>query len=387
MTTISAHLKKYNNNHPVNILQRHNERRPGMRHSNKNINPERTHLNRHHILGSYDVSKSYTERIKDKLETDWTNRTIKGKNQHGTYEYEAKVKPATVTMVAWTVQFGEVPDNISEDAYEEAILEAGKFLADRYNHVIGCDLHKDESTIGLHLQLVPIDKNGKLNANGIYRKKEMYTVQEELLDYMAEKFPAFGFERQSPVNKLVPDGTDYTVYQALTDEIQNQRLELMTEKAYLESEAERLSEQETELVEREASLNVLDKDLADKAKALDSREQTLNEYESAINAGAEGRLAELQAGFQSLEHEKKRLEKKEQELEKERKKITATALRVQALVDEFREAYGKDKPVRPLTEAQRQNLRAIARQGGDDVERLNEFNYNAIDKELKDLGL
>ena len=104
-SSISLHFEKHKGS--TGGLQRHNEREPGQRHSNKNIKPDRTKDN---IFLKPKDDRTYGERVDDRLEAG--------------YRGAKAIRKDAVKMVEATVQLGGDITKESEEMQIEALKEA-----------------------------------------------------------------------------------------------------------------------------------------------------------------------------------------------------------------------------------------------------------------------
>ena len=164
-SSISLHFEKHKGS--TGGLQRHNEREPGQRHSNKNIKPDRTKDN---IFLKPKDDRTYGERVEDRLEAG--------------YRGTKAVRKDAVKMVEATVQLGGDITKESEETQIEALKEAYEELKEMYGeeNIISAVIHVDETTPHLHCDFVPLTKRGNLSAKDVIGdKKKMRRTQEKFL--------------------------------------------------------------------------------------------------------------------------------------------------------------------------------------------------------------
>lgn len=213
MATISLHFQKMNSENYG--LQRHNERQPGRKHSNKNIKKELTSQNTNFGPQVYSSSSSYAERVDAILKENWNNTYTRKLRNGETKTIERKLRKDAVTIVSTTVNFGGLDESF--DDYDSLLTESANYLNKHYKHMVFCDFHVDEETPHLHYGFVPLTEDGKLNAKEVVMSKEKLTKsQEDFLNHMQQKFPNLNFDRQSLKDKVAKDGTNYEVYQEMS---------------------------------------------------------------------------------------------------------------------------------------------------------------------------
>lgn len=244
---ISLHYTKHKgNNAGVNGLQRHNERKPGQKHSNKKIDDQRTEDN----VFLKSAPKTYYKAIEDKISENRKNG-MKG------------VRKDAVRMVEATVQLsGKVLDQ-PEEKQEEVLRDMYEWLKDEHgeDNIISAVIHKDETSMHLHFDFVPITEEGKLSAKEILSKGKLKYKQDSSLKHVQDKHPAMHFKRGGGETKGLSQ-KDFEAFKTLQEE----------KETMLDEYTEALDEQDDELNERE--------DL------LDKREETLNEKEGTLNKNA-----------------------------------------------------------------------------------------------------
>lgn len=294
-SSISLHFEKHKGS--TGGLQRHNEREPGQRHSNKNIKPDRTKDN---IFLKPKDDRTYGERVDDRLEAG--------------YRGTKAIRKDAVKMVEATVQLGGDITKESEETQIEALLEAYEELKKMYgeDNIISAVIHVDETTPHLHCDFVPLTKRGNLSAKDVIGdKKKMRRTQEKFLEAMQERVPRAKFARLEP-EKAQFNGLDQKLYEKMTasikeredklcdreDYIEDQEIKLENKEEQLNQLKETLEAKENEIRARERQVEkdedgiVFDRDaLMDKEQRLAERAQELREREEAI-AETASKLAE-----------------------------------------------------------------------------------------------
>lgn len=148
---------------------KHNER-VFETHSNKDIDPSRSHLN--YELTDRDRSVSYEKQIKDYVnENKISNRAI---------------RKDAVLCDEWIITsdkaFFEKLDQEQTRAFFET---AKKYFAENYGeaNIAYASVHLDESTPHMHMGVVPFE-NGKLSSKAMFGREELKHIQEDLPRYM-----------------------------------------------------------------------------------------------------------------------------------------------------------------------------------------------------------
>ena len=154
---------------------RHNER-IFKNHSNKDIDPNRSHLN--YELTDRDHSVSYEKQIKDYVnENKISNRAI---------------RKDAVLCDEWIITSDKsFFEKLSEEETREFFETAKNYFAENYgeDNIAYASVHLDESTPHMHMGVVPF-QDGKLSSKAMFDKEELKKIQEDLPKYMNEH----GFE-------------------------------------------------------------------------------------------------------------------------------------------------------------------------------------------------
>lgn len=154
---------------------KHNER-VFDKHSNKDINPERTHLN--YELTDRDRSISYEKQIKKYINENKISKRA--------------IRKDAVLADEWVItsdkQFFE---NLSAERTREFFETAMRYFAENYgkSNIAYANVHMDESTPHMHMGIVPM-RDGKLSSKAMFTREELRHIQEDLPRYMNEH----GFE-------------------------------------------------------------------------------------------------------------------------------------------------------------------------------------------------
>ena len=239
--------------------------------------------------------KNYTQKIQERLDQRSNKR---------------KVRADAVVMCQFIITsdnefFKTITAEQERDYFERAV----KFIANRYgqDNLISAEVHKDERTPHLHVQITPI-RNGKLCAKEIFNKTEMKALQT---DFANEVGTVFGLKRG--------------------ESRENKRKHLSVE------DYKNKTKQEQLILEQQA-LKQADKEL----KAIRQRQEeekerlrlSIIEVDKIIEEKTKYGLAELETTFNAKIAEKnKELEKKTDEINKLDTKIEEKNNEGQALVD------------------------------------------------------
>lgn len=298
-SSISLHFEKHKGS--TGGLQRHNEREPGQRHSNKNIKPDRTKDN---IFLKPKDDRTYGERVDDRLEAG--------------YRGTKAIRKDAVKMVEATVQLGGDITKESEETQIEALKEAYEQLKEMYGeeNIISAVIHVDETTPHLHCDFVPLTKRGNLSAKDVIGdKKKMRRTQEKFLEAMQERVPRAKFARLEP-EKAQFNGLDQKLYEKMTASIKEREDKLCDREDYIE-------DQEIKLENKEEQLNQLKETLEAKENEIRARERQVGKDEDGIVFDRD-----------ALMDKKQRLAERAQELREQEEAIAETTNK---LADKTRE--------------------------------------------------
>ncbi|HEO3643113.1 TPA: plasmid recombination protein, partial [Streptococcus agalactiae] len=156
---------------------KHNER-IFEKHSNKDIDTSRSHLN--YELTGRDRSVSYERQIKD-----YVNENKSSKRG---------IRKDAVLCDEWIITSDkEFFEKLSQEQTRKFFETAKNYFAENYGetNVAYASVHLDESTPHMHLGIVPM-RNGKLSSKVMFNREELKHIQEDLPKYMNEH----GFELQ-----------------------------------------------------------------------------------------------------------------------------------------------------------------------------------------------
>lgn len=151
---------------------RHNER-IFENHSNKDIDPEKTHLN--YELTDRDRSISYDRQIKQYINDNKISKRALRKD--------------AVLCNEWIITSDKAFfENMSPDQIKNFFETAKNFFAERYgnSNIAYAMVHLDESTPHMHLGLVPM-QNGKLSSKSLFGSRDqLKEIQEAFPKYLNE---------------------------------------------------------------------------------------------------------------------------------------------------------------------------------------------------------
>lgn len=310
----------------TNGLARHNERQPGMKHTNTNIKNERTKDNI--TLVTSDLS--YPKRIEKIIDEQHTSKR--------------KVRHDAVRLITTTVELGGDIRNKPEKEQIEFLMATYDYLKNEYgeNNIAHASIHVDETCPHLHFDFVPI-KDGSLNARSVVgNKKDMKTTQNKLLKTMQDKFPQHDFKRKNATVK----GIDRKIWQNIQDQKKKVEAEINEKISNFNRNAKiklsELDEKEQKLIsyanglkEREGRLNASEENLKTKqdnfelyqkntVKKLKDKETQLNQRsEDVVKNEAKQDKKELMLNQREIELNQynERLKEKEKENEEKEKEI------------------------------------------------------------------
>lgn len=352
-STLAMHVTKHK--HGTRGQQRHNERKEGQKHRNRNIDPTRTKDN---VWLKPDDGKTYNERIQAILEENYTGKR--------------KPRFDAVKMCEITVQIGgDLAENGTEEEQVEALKQAFEELRETYGekNIVSAVIHVDETTPHLHFDFVPITKKGGLSAREVVGDRaQMRKTQARFLQAMQERCPECKFERKKDG---AMNGMEQKLYEKMTAALKAKETEIWDREEEVEDREIKVEKQENQLnalqatlqakeadliarerqVEKDADGVVFDRDaveakeaklaeraqelraqeeaivetankLADKTRELNARAEDLQMREEALRA-SEGLLEARRA--QELENARKEAEQIKEDAREEAKGIIARA--------------------------------------------------------------
>ena len=253
---VALHFIKHKaNTSDINGLQRHNERQPGGRHGNKNIDDTRTKDN----IFLIEDDRKLNKRVEDTI-VENRNGGLKGVRQNA------------VRMVEGTVQLsGKVLDQ-PEEKQIELLKDSFEYLQDTFGkeNFVSAVIHLDETTPHLHFDFVPIE-DGRLTAKTIISPNRLRKYQADFLKHLQDNYSDLNFQRGTgETNELT-----FEAFKRLKDE-----------KARIEKEQDarddELDKREEELNNREDKVEKTESEQAEKSKNLDKRDSDITQREAKV---------------------------------------------------------------------------------------------------------
>ena len=335
--------------------QHHTERfNADRKHRNKMIDPEKSKDN---INLRPDLEGSYQERFDNIVNSD----RYKGRRKKdGTPVIAENGKNAATKMIQVTVNIGRADENgkklddLSDDEITELLKnDVYPMMRDWFGgdaNVIGAAIHRDESKPHLHLDVVPITKDGKLSAKKMLgNENNMRFHQREWLEKMQERRPDLNFSRKqnqktnglemeklkeltaiaeekgedkaynlvSYMRGLDKKRTDaeWEKINADKDTLEQVGAEQLKYTNELNAFSEQLNSTHNELNEREMALNGRERALKGRANMLNERERNIEER---VNTAFKERESELKGRENTLNERERNIEERVNTAFKER---------------------------------------------------------------------
>ena len=256
-STLAMHITKHKNG--TRGQQRHNERKEGQKHRNRNIDPTRTKDN---VWLLPDDGRTFNERIESILEENYTGKR--------------KVRSTAVKMCEITVQIGgDLAENGTEEEQVEALKQAFEELKETYGetNIVSAVIHVDETTPHLHFDFVPITKKGGLSAREVVGDRaQMRKTQARFLQAMQERCPECKFERKKDG---AMNGMEQKLYEKMTAALKAKETEIWDRE-------EEVEDREIKVEKQENQLNALQATLQAKEQALVARERQVEKDEDGV---------------------------------------------------------------------------------------------------------
>ena len=309
ISTISLHFEKYK--YPSPGLQRHNERKPGQKHSNKNIRADKTKNN---IFLKQPDGLSITRRVNDRIKDG--------------YKKEKGIRSDAIKLIEATVQLGgEIGQAdewkqilVLEHAYEELKKIYGE------ENIVSAVIHVDETTPHLHMDFVPLTKDGRLSARDVLGNKgKMKKTQENYLKSMQERFPELNFQRKQDE---ITNGLEQKLFEKFTHLLREEKEEFELERDEWLKEVAKLEERERALEEREKAFeNYREKtnETINQWRGYISKERHSIEIDKKANEQKANELQEkelkLKAKEQELLEQTQELDKRESDVKEKETKV------------------------------------------------------------------
>ena len=268
---VSLHFKKYKaNSGEINGLQRHNERQPGGRHGNKNIDDARTKDN----IFLIEDNRKLNKRIEDTI-VENRDGGLKG------------VRKNAVRMVEGTVQLSGKALDQPEERQIELLKNSFEYLQDTFGkeNFVSAVIHLDETTPHLHFDFVPIE-DGRLTAKTIISPNRLRKYQADFLKHLQDNYSDLNFQRGTGEY----NGLSFEAFKRLKDEEARVNKELDDREDALDDREDKLDEEvkalyqdkEKELKDKEEKLKQGKSDLDEKVKALYQDQQKLKQDKSDL---------------------------------------------------------------------------------------------------------
>lgn len=184
MSYLVCHIEKYTKG-SVFGLQKH-EQRENENYSNKEIKIEESKNNLNLLR---DEKINYLKEI---------DRIIK---ENKTSERAIR-KDAVLCVSSIISSDREFFNNLTEHQTNEFFRSALEFYKEKFGeeNIVSAIIHKDETTPHMHINFVPITKDGRLSAKSIINRNSLRKIQKELPKYLQEK--GFNIERGVEGNKV-----------------------------------------------------------------------------------------------------------------------------------------------------------------------------------------
>lgn len=172
MSYVVARMEKYKSNQLSGIYN-HNER-VFKNHSNKDIDPSRSHLN--YELTNRDKTQTYHKQIKEHInENRISSRGI---------------RKDAVLCNEWVITSDKTFfESLDQEQTKKFFESAKSYFAEKYGeaNIAYASVHLDESTPHMHLGIVPM-KDGKLSSKALFGNREkLREIQDELPKYLNEQ--------------------------------------------------------------------------------------------------------------------------------------------------------------------------------------------------------
>lgn len=169
MSYIVARMEKYKSSQLSGIYN-HNER-VFKNHSNKDIDPSRSHLN--YELTNRDRTQTYHKQIKEHInENRISSRGI---------------RKDAVLCNEWVITSDKTFfESLDQEQTKKFFESAKNYFAEKYGeaNIAYASVHLDESTPHMHLGIVPM-KDGKLSSKALFGNREkLREIQDELPKYL-----------------------------------------------------------------------------------------------------------------------------------------------------------------------------------------------------------
>lgn len=328
-STLAMHITKHK--HGTRGQQRHNERKEGQKHRNRNIDDSRTKDN---VWLKPDDGKTFNERIQAILEENYTGKR--------------KPRFDAVKMCEITVQIGgDLAENGTEEEQVEALKEAFEELKEQYGekNIVSAVIHVDETTPHLHFDFVPITPKGGLSAREVVGDRaQMRKTQARFLEAMQKRVPYAKFERKKE-NQF--NGLEQKTFEKMTAALKAKEAEVWDREDHVE-------DREIKVEEQENQLNALQATLQAKEQALIARERQVEKDEDGVVFDRD-----------AVEAKEAKLAERAQELREREEAIAETASK---LADKTRELNARGEDLQTREEALRASERLLEARKAQELE-------------------
>ena len=317
-STLAMHITKHKNG--TRGQQRHNERKEGQKHRNRNIDPTRTKDN---VWLTPDDGKTFNERIESILEENYTGKRT--------------VRSTAVRMCEISVQIGgDLAENGTEEEQVEALKQAFEELRDQYGekNIVSAVIHVDETTPHLHFDFVPITPKGGLSAREVVGDRaQMRKTQARFLEAMQQRVPSAKFERKKD-NQF--NGLEQKTFEKMTAALKAKEAEVWDR----EDEVE---DREIKVEKQENQLNALQATLQAKEQALIARERQVEKDEDGVvfdRDAVQAREAKLAERAQELREQEEAIAETASKLADKTRELNARAEDLQTREEALRASEG-----------------------------------------------
>lgn len=164
--------KKYTRGRSLALLK-HNER-IYINHKNKSIDPEKSPDNIFVII----------DRDRDKDSITYLCDRLKKLNDENRAQGKRGIRKDAITMCEWVIT---KPDNVKDDM--PFFYFTTEFFKERYGkeNIISVNIHYDENRPHMHIDFMPITKDGRLCAKDLENKISLSRINDELERYLHER--------------------------------------------------------------------------------------------------------------------------------------------------------------------------------------------------------
>ena len=354
-STLAMHITKHK--HGTRGQQRHNERKEGQKHRNRNIDPTRTKDN---VWLTPDDGKTFHERVESILEANYTGKR--------------KPRFDAVKMCEITVQIGgDLAENGTEEEQIEALMESFEELKETYGekNIVSAVIHVDETTPHLHFDFVPITKSGGLSAREVVGDRaQMRKTQARFLEAMQKRCPEYKFERKKE-NQF--NGLEQKTFERLTAALKAKEAEVWDRE-------DKVEDREIKVEEQENQLNALQATLQAKEQALIARERQVEKDEDGVvfdRDAVQAREAKLAERVQELREREEAIAETAAKLADKTRELNARGEDLQMREEALRASEG-------LLEARKAQERENARKEAEKLREEARAEANAITEQAEE---